>query len=148
MVLKIPEAPKYQKRGWSIPSSFILNLLIILFRDHPFKTSANFSHFWPLPLTVGSFLLLSVGQFGKFLTPPPLKNADILNGWSLTAKIQQTKKLVTCQRFGDFFYLGLSGSILQFRQKIIKLGVVWWLFYGNMASAAYHSAQQCTINAG
>ena len=32
-------------------------------RDHPFKTSANFH---------------------KFLTPPPLRHADVLNGWSLT----------------------------------------------------------------
>ena len=35
-------------------------------RDHPFKTSTNFHNFWPLPTSVGSFLLLSVGKFGKF----------------------------------------------------------------------------------
>ena len=29
-------------------------------RDHPFKTSAKFHDFWPLPPTVGSFLLLKV----------------------------------------------------------------------------------------
>ena len=38
------------------------------------------------------------------------------------AVFEQTKMLVTCQRFGDFFYLGWSGSILQFRQNIIKVG--------------------------
>ena len=38
------------------------------------------------------------------------------------AKIQQTKMLVTCQRFGDLFFFGWSGSILQFRQNIIKVG--------------------------
>ena len=43
------------------------------------------------------------------------------------AKIQQTKMLVTRQRFGDFFYLGWSGSILQFRQNIIKVGSKSWL---------------------
>ena len=43
------------------------------------------------------------------------------------AKIQQTKTLVTCQRFGDFFYLGCSSSILQFRQNIIKVGSKPWL---------------------
>ena len=49
-------------------------------RDHPFKTSANYSQFLPpASPTVGSFLLLSVGKFGKFLTPSPLKNADVLN---------------------------------------------------------------------
>ena len=37
----------------------------------------------PYPLPFGSFLLLSVGKFGKFLTPPP-KNANVLNQWSLT----------------------------------------------------------------
>ena len=36
----------------------------------------------PLP-HVGSFLVLSIVKFGEFLTPPPLKHADILNGWSL-----------------------------------------------------------------
>ena len=40
--------------------------------------------FDPYPPAFGSFLLLSVGKFGKFLTPPSLKNADDLNGWSLT----------------------------------------------------------------
>ena len=40
-------------------------------RDQPFKTSTNFHDFCPLPSSVGSFLLLSVGKFGQFLTPPP-----------------------------------------------------------------------------
>ena len=40
--------------------------------------------FDPYPPTVCSFLLLSVGKFGKFLTPPPLRHADVLNGWSLS----------------------------------------------------------------
>ena len=52
-----------------------------LFMDHPLKTSAIFHDFWPLPPPVGSFLLLSVGKFEEFLTPPPY--ADVLNGWSL-----------------------------------------------------------------
>ena len=61
-------------------------------RDHPFKTSAKFHDFWPLPPPVGSFLLLSIGKFGKFLTPPPLKNAYVLNGWSPT-KITQDREI-------------------------------------------------------
>ena len=40
-----------------------------------------FTIFDPYPPTVGSFLLLFVGKFGKILTPPPLKNANVLNGW-------------------------------------------------------------------
>ena len=47
-----------------------------------FKTLANFQDFLPLPPPVGSFLLLSAGKFGQFLTPSSLKNADVLNGWS------------------------------------------------------------------
>ena len=44
------------------------------------------------------------------------------NKWHLS-KIQQTKMLVTSQRFGDlFFWGGWSDSILQFRQNIIKVG--------------------------
>ena len=38
--------------------------------------------FDPYPPTVGSFILLSVSKSGKFLIPPPLNNADVLNGWS------------------------------------------------------------------
>ena len=30
---------------------------------------------------VGSFLVLSVGHFDQFLTPPPLKIADVIYGW-------------------------------------------------------------------
>jgi hypothetical protein len=40
--------------------------------------------FDPYPPPVCSFLLQSVGKFNQFLTPPPLKNADILNRWSLS----------------------------------------------------------------
>jgi hypothetical protein len=37
--------------------------------------------------------------------------------------------LVMCQRFDDLFLFGLvwSGSILQFRQNIIKVGPKSWL---------------------
>ena len=31
-------------------------------RDHPFKMSANFHYFWPLPPSISSFLLLSVSN--------------------------------------------------------------------------------------
>ena len=52
-------------------------------RDHPFKTSANiYTFLTPTPLQSAVFLVLSVGKFGKFLTPPPLEHADVLNGWS------------------------------------------------------------------
>ena len=37
-----------------------------------------FTIFDPYPPPVGSFLLLSVGKFGQFLTPSPLKNDDVL----------------------------------------------------------------------
>ena len=36
---------------------------------------------------------------------------------------------VMFQRFGDlFFYLGWSGSILQFRQNVVKVGSNSWLY--------------------
>ena len=42
-------------------------------------------------------------------------------------KIQKTKMLVTCQRFGDLFLFGLVWQyILQFRQNIIKVGSNSW----------------------
>ena len=41
--------------------------------DHSFKALANLRNFWPLPSSVGSFLLLSVGNFHWNLTPPPSK---------------------------------------------------------------------------
>ena len=43
------------------------------------------------------------------------------------SKIQQTKMIVMCQRFGDLFFLGWSGSILQFRQNMIRVGSKSWL---------------------
>ena len=36
--------------------------------------------FDPSLRTVGNFLPLSVGKFDQFLTPTPLKNADVTNG--------------------------------------------------------------------
>ena len=52
-------------------------------RDHPFKTSANFHHFWPLPSSTGSFFTTIRQQFWTIFDPSPLKNADISLGWSL-----------------------------------------------------------------
>ena len=40
---------------------------------------------YPLPLAV--FMLLFVGKFGKFLTPPFLKDTDVFNGWSRTCYV-------------------------------------------------------------
>ena len=50
--------------------------------DYPFNTSASFYNFWSRLPPIGSFLLLSIGKFDQFLTPP-LKNADVVNGWFL-----------------------------------------------------------------
>ena len=60
--------------------------------DHQFKTSANFHDFWPLPLAFqqnayeGYFWSLCTVTFWPLAhgdTPPPLRHADVLNGWSL-----------------------------------------------------------------
>ena len=71
-----------------------VRLTVSLLRDHPFKTSANFHDFWPLPplplafqqnaYEVDFFILmycnlLTIGTWGH---PSPLRHADVLNEWS------------------------------------------------------------------
>ena len=50
-----------------------------------------------------------------------------LPSWVLCTKIQQTKMLVTCQRFGDLLLFGLVWQYSWFRQNIIKLDSKSWL---------------------
>ena len=52
---------------------------------------------------VGSFLLLSIGKFDQFLTPPP-KNADIFNGWSL-AKLKTYTAGNRCMLIPGFMFI-------------------------------------------
>ena len=61
----IHKIKKNSCRSWLPFISFKIQV-----RGHPFKTSANFHDFWPLPPPIGSFLQLSIGKFGKFLNPP------------------------------------------------------------------------------
>ena len=69
-------------------------MLVNKVRDHPFKTLANFAIFDPYPLPSafqqnayeGDFWSLCTMTFGPSAhgdTPPPLRHADVLNGWSL-----------------------------------------------------------------
>ena len=52
----------------------------------PLKTSANFDNFWPLSPSVGSlFYCYPSANLDNFWTLPP-RNADVLNGWSLSAQ--------------------------------------------------------------
>merc|ERR1712051_897614 len=44
-----------------------------------------------------------------------------------TPKIQQTKMLVTCQRFGDWFLFGLVWQYSSIQKNIIKVGTKSWL---------------------
>ena len=60
-------------------------------RDRPFKTSV-FDHY---PLLSAVFLLLSVGKFGRILTPHPLKKTEVLNGWSLMLSWQKLDKILS-----------------------------------------------------
>ena len=71
--------------------------------------------FDPYTPSVGSFLLLSIGKFGQFLTLPPLKNADVLNGWSPRenqVKIENDKNQILCykifMRFSVIMFHGLT----------------------------------------
>ena len=76
-------------------SAFLLRLLEFLTRDHPFKTSVNFHDFWPLHpyhqhsskcLWRGFFILMycNLWLLAHGDTPPSLRHADVLNGWSPT----------------------------------------------------------------
>jgi hypothetical protein len=49
-------------------------------RDQPFKTSANFHDFSPLP----PYHRYSSKMVMKWIFDPPLRHADVLNGWSLS----------------------------------------------------------------
>ena len=78
--------------------------------DHPFKTSANFQDFWPLPSTpsVGSFFTTIRLQIWPIFDPSPPKKcrrkggrgqkswkfADVLNGWSLWGMLGAKKNCV------------------------------------------------------
>ena len=54
---------------------------------------------------------------------PRLHNVNAI----LLTKIQQTKMLVTCQRFGDLFLSGLVWQYFPIRTNIIKVGSKSWL---------------------
>ena len=45
----------------------------------------NFPIFDPSTLPIGIFLLLSILQIWPIYDPSPLKNANVLNGWSLVS---------------------------------------------------------------
>ena len=96
----------------------------ITHRDHPFKTSANFSRFLT-PTTVGSFLLLSVGKFGKILTPPPL-----LKG---CRRLKRGRPTATSTKFPQFWphilVLAWSNEQLWIKNAIFSRKVI-----GKMAS--------------
>ena len=94
-----------------------------------------FLDFWPLPpLTVGSFLLLSVGKFGKFLTPPPLKNADVLNEWSLSKFYHGMTGGPFKSRYNghkddmrhkEIYVTTLSRHVWRLREMKVKFGLTW-----------------------
>ena len=46
--------------------------------------------------------------------------------WMLS-KIQQTKMLVTCQRFGDWFLIGLVWQYSSIQKNIVKVGSKPWI---------------------
>ena len=63
------------------------------FWDHPLRTSANFHYFLPLPLSVGSFLLLT-----NFWPLPPLQIANI-RGLCLFHKIYSCQFVLSIRLF-------------------------------------------------
>ena len=94
-----PGWPFSHERVWPRKSYFHYSVLLV--RDHPFKTLANFHDFWPLSHSrrqlsaflqnayEGDFLSLSTMTFWPLAhgdTPLPLRHADVWNGWSLSSK--------------------------------------------------------------
>ena len=69
---------------------FQMRLGTILLRHRQF-----FTIFDPYPPPSAVFLLLSIGKFGEILTPSPLKNADVLHGWSLTQQLINNLKYLS-----------------------------------------------------
>ena len=70
----VPISPDYDDAIWTVLTLGEGAKAPATQSDHPFKTSANFHDFLPL---VGSFLVLSVDKFGKFLALPTLKHANV-----------------------------------------------------------------------
>ena len=54
-----------------------------LLRDHPLKAVGKFSRFLTLTPLRRQFFTTIRRQIWSILTPPPLRNADVLNGWFL-----------------------------------------------------------------
>ena len=75
-----------------------------------------FTIFDPYPPPAGSFLLPAVGKFGKILTSPPLKTADILKMDGPLVKWQEISALLT--RYAsylvdkNFLYFNQRGQIM------------------------------------
>ena len=58
------------------------------YRDHTFKTSANFHDFWHLSPYSRQVFTTIRRQIWPIFDPFPLKNADVLNGWSHSSSVQ------------------------------------------------------------
>jgi hypothetical protein len=75
----------------SLANKWMSNLDLV--RDHPFKTLANFHDFWSAfqqNAYEGDFRSLCTVTFWPSAngdTPPALRHADVLNGWSLRQKV-------------------------------------------------------------
>ena len=50
----------------------------------------------------------------------------------MASKIQQTKMLVTCQRFGDWFLFGLVWQYSAVQKNIIKVGAKSWMLLADV----------------
>ena len=108
-----------------------------------FRRWQIFHDFWPLPPTVGSFLLLSVDKFGKFLTPSPPKKCRRLK-WMVPLVFFIFSVIVLRWKSFKFYWNSWRRSILimdlTIRQIIYHLKqyqiclfvcLNWTLFLGN-----------------
>ena len=93
-----------------------------IIRDHPFKTSANFHDFWPLPpcpttisvrakclwrgfLILMYFDLWTIGTWGH---PSPPRHAEVLNEWSNSLNFVY-----------HFFFVAYTYRLIIFRNSLL-----------------------------
>ena len=114
-----------------------VNLGSLSSKEYEFKISISFSY-------LTTFVLKNLRRLWRYLKEilifsfedkeprftrlkPDLALRLLSKGLFFIRAMQQTKMLVTCQRFDDLFYLGWSGSTRQIRTNIIKVGSKSWL---------------------
>ena len=92
--------------------------------DHSYITSSHFWDFWtPLPPYVSMFLVLRISKNWYFLTPLPLRSANVMYEWSPAVNYilsQSIHALHSCSEKQGLL-CRLICRLLQFTQKLFKI---------------------------